>query len=165
MYIGFYFYTFDVFLIHSQVPLNYSDPSVGNAVLAVIKSPAQVSSDDPTYRGPVFYNPGGSGVSGVDAFTDGDAATLSALFGPTFDVISFDPRGMLLTNLCCSLTDAVCRCCSFHSAHQVLQDGSGESTVELEQPGFDYPERNYDSEWPVAVMGTEPASWYSRTRA
>ncbi|KIY60841.1 alpha/beta-hydrolase [Cylindrobasidium torrendii FP15055 ss-10] len=78
-----------------NVPLNYSDVSVGSATLAVVMLPAAVGSDDPSYRGPVFFNPGGSGVSGVEALvTQGDAAVLSARFGPTFDVVSFDPRGV-----------------------------------------------------------------------
>ena len=41
-----------------QVPLDYADPSVGYAGIALIKYPAKVPIDHEEYRGPVLFNPG-----------------------------------------------------------------------------------------------------------
>ena len=49
------------------------------------------SSDE--YRGPILFNPGGPGGSGVDLIRrSGDVFSL--VVGPQFDIVSFDPRGM-----------------------------------------------------------------------
>ncbi|KAG7087678.1 hypothetical protein E1B28_013626 [Marasmius oreades] len=77
-----------------NVPLNYSDESVGSAVLAMIRLPSNLSSNDPNYRGPILFNPGGPGGSGVDALVGFGKDALSSLVGPEFDFVSFDPRGV-----------------------------------------------------------------------
>ncbi|KIP10507.1 hypothetical protein PHLGIDRAFT_115450 [Phlebiopsis gigantea 11061_1 CR5-6] len=75
------------------VPLQYSDPSVGEAQIAVIMSPSNLSHSDPSYLGPLLVNPGGPGGSGIDlVLTNGDL--LRTIAGPQFDIVSFDPRGV-----------------------------------------------------------------------
>ncbi len=76
-----------------QVPLNYSEPSGGSAAIAVIriKSPLLISGSE-DYRGPILFNPGGPGGSGVD-FLLRTGKSLATIVGPQFDVVSFDPRG------------------------------------------------------------------------
>ncbi|KAJ7290748.1 Alpha/Beta hydrolase protein [Mycena rebaudengoi] len=74
-----------------EVPLDYSDRNVGNAALAVIRLPANVSKEE--YRGPVLFNPGGPGGSGVDALV-GIGSSFRVLFGNQYDIVSFDPRGV-----------------------------------------------------------------------
>ncbi|KAJ7902944.1 TAP-like protein-domain-containing protein [Mycena leptocephala] len=74
-----------------EVPLDYSDPNVGNAALAVIRLPANVSEEE--YRGPVLFNPGGPGGSGVDALV-AIGSSFRVLFGNQYDIVSFDPRGV-----------------------------------------------------------------------
>ncbi|KAJ7669087.1 TAP-like protein-domain-containing protein [Mycena rosella] len=70
---------------------HYSDPSVGTAALAVIRLPTNVSKAE--YRGPLLFNPGGPGESGVDTLvTVGQSAPL--IFGNQYDFVSFDPRGV-----------------------------------------------------------------------
>ncbi|KAJ6569156.1 TAP-like protein-domain-containing protein [Mycena capillaripes] len=74
------------------VPLDYSDPTVGTAVLAVIRLPANVSAAE--YRGPVLFNPGGPGGSGVESLVE-NGPSFQVLFGdPRYDFVSFDPRGV-----------------------------------------------------------------------
>ena len=47
----------------------------------------------PEYRGPILFNPGGPGGSGVELVkTAGDI--LNSILGPQFDIVGFDPRGM-----------------------------------------------------------------------
>ena len=41
-----------------QVPLDYSDLSVGFAGIAIVKYPAKVPVDHETYKGPILFNPG-----------------------------------------------------------------------------------------------------------
>jgi pimeloyl-ACP methyl ester carboxylesterase len=80
-------------LIPSQVPLDYDNPDNGEqATIAIVRIPAEVSQDDPTYRGPILFNPGGPGVSGV-GYVLNNGLNLTQEFGPTFDYVGFDPRG------------------------------------------------------------------------
>ncbi|KAJ7677048.1 Alpha/Beta hydrolase protein [Mycena polygramma] len=75
-----------------EVPLDYSDPSVGTAVLAVIRIPANVSEAE--YRGPIIFNPGGPGGSGVDILVTGGFDFQTLLADSRYDLVSFDPRGV-----------------------------------------------------------------------
>ncbi|THU81359.1 alpha/beta-hydrolase [Dendrothele bispora CBS 962.96] len=74
-----------------QVPLNYSNLNDGTAALAVIKLNATVEASQ--YGGPIFFNPGGPGISGID-FALGNAPLMQAVLGNQFDIIGFDPRGV-----------------------------------------------------------------------
>lgn len=75
-----------------QVPLDYSDPTGRQAAIALIRKPATAQED---YRGPVLFNPGGPGTSGVSTVLSlGDA--FATFIGPQFDIVSFDPRGSAL---------------------------------------------------------------------
>ncbi|KAJ7683904.1 TAP-like protein-domain-containing protein [Mycena olivaceomarginata] len=78
-------------LFAASVPLDYSDPSVGTAALAIIRLPANVSKEE--HRGPVFFNPGGPGGSGVDTLVEIGLA-FTTLLGNQRDIVSFDPRGV-----------------------------------------------------------------------
>lgn len=76
------------------MPLNYSDPDGAEAVIALVQKPS-IYRDSAFYRGPVLFNPGGPGGSGVDfVLTRGD--NFSTILGPYFDIVGFDPRGKLL---------------------------------------------------------------------
>ncbi|KAJ7083877.1 Alpha/Beta hydrolase protein [Mycena epipterygia] len=74
-----------------EVPLDYSDANVGTAAIAVIRLPANVSKAE--YRGPILFNPGGPGGSGVDSLVS-FGASLQFVFGNVYDIVSFDPRGV-----------------------------------------------------------------------
>ncbi|CAA7269868.1 unnamed protein product [Cyclocybe aegerita] len=77
-----------------SVPLNYSDPSAGTAAIALIRIPSPLGlSGSPAYRGPVLFNPGGPGGSGV-YYTLLLGKTIASVIGPEFDLVSFDPRGV-----------------------------------------------------------------------
>jgi hypothetical protein len=54
----------------------------------------RVPRDSPDYHGPILVNPGGPGGSGVDLVLKA-GPLLSTILGPGFDIIGFDPRGML----------------------------------------------------------------------
>lgn len=74
-----------------DVPMDWIDPTdAQRVVLAVIRIRATDKSD---YKGPVFFNPGGPGGSGVAAMRD-RGAQLQAIIGKNYDLISWDPRGV-----------------------------------------------------------------------
>ena len=75
------------------MPLDYANPQGDELAIALLKIPANISTSDPAYRGPVLINPGGPGGSGVD-FALGLGSLSETLIGPEFDIIGFDPRGM-----------------------------------------------------------------------
>ncbi|KAJ7083527.1 hypothetical protein C8R44DRAFT_903693, partial [Mycena epipterygia] len=72
-----------------QVPLDYSVASLGTAALAVIRLPADASNAE--YRGPLLFNPGGPGSSGVDTLVL-LGPSLQRVFGNQYEIVSFDPR-------------------------------------------------------------------------
>jgi len=101
-----------------SVPLDWSserhvsqDGDRPLATIAIIKRPALVNITDPRYAGPIIFNPGGPGNSGVkfllqygasfETFLDPQVPIFTKvspdLSGNTekyFDLISFDPRGV-----------------------------------------------------------------------
>jgi len=76
--------------------MNYSNPSAGSFSLALIRIPSPLIGTS-EYRGPILFNPGGPGGSGVEGILD-FGAQIAQIVGPEFDVLSFDPRGMTTTN-------------------------------------------------------------------
>ncbi|KAF5311055.1 hypothetical protein D9619_008143 [Psilocybe cf. subviscida] len=76
-----------------EVPLNYSDPEGRKASIALIRKPAGVPTESGFYRGPVLFNPGGPGGSGVD-MVKRRGEMFSKILGPQFDIVGFDPRGV-----------------------------------------------------------------------
>ncbi|KAF7318129.1 Abhydrolase-4 domain-containing protein [Mycena chlorophos] len=78
-----------------KVPLNYSDPEGDSAVIALARIPSKLAPDSPSYRGPLLFNPGGPGGSGVDfVIASGYGELFQLVVGPEFDLIGFDPRGI-----------------------------------------------------------------------
>ncbi|KAJ7649361.1 hypothetical protein DFH06DRAFT_1134981 [Mycena polygramma] len=75
-----------------EVPLDYSDTSVRTAAIAVIRLPANVSQAE--YRGPILFNPGGPGGSGVDTLVLAGSSFPAILGDSRYDFVSFDPRGV-----------------------------------------------------------------------
>ncbi|TFK64090.1 alpha/beta-hydrolase [Pluteus cervinus] len=74
------------------VPLDYSDENGSQAAIALVRVPSTYPTSSPEYRGPVLFNPGGPGGSGVDMIArSGDAFV--KILGSQFDIIGFDPRG------------------------------------------------------------------------
>ncbi len=76
------------------MPLDYSNPSGPKAAIAVIKVPANISSSE-MHGGPVLINPGGPGGSGVEVVLE-LGKQIQTIVGEQFDIIGFDPRGLLL---------------------------------------------------------------------
>ncbi|KAK3362438.1 TAP-like protein-domain-containing protein [Lasiosphaeria hispida] len=85
-----------------NVPMDWQDPSDSlRVVLAIIRLRAAsfpantTSSPSPNraYRGPIIFNPGGPGGSGIWALRD-HGADLQAIVGDDYDIVSFDPRGV-----------------------------------------------------------------------
>ncbi|KAJ7611943.1 Alpha/Beta hydrolase protein [Mycena polygramma] len=75
-----------------EVPLDYSDSTVGTAAVAIIRLPANSSQAE--YRGPILFNPGGPGGSGVDVLVSAGSGLQAILADSRYDVVSFDPRGV-----------------------------------------------------------------------
>ncbi|KAH7097786.1 alpha/beta-hydrolase [Auriculariales sp. MPI-PUGE-AT-0066] len=78
------------------VPLDYTSNETSTAAIALIRYPSKFKFDDPQWRGPILYNPGGPGVSGV-AFIQAVGPTMSSIIGDEFDHVGLDPRGVGLS--------------------------------------------------------------------
>ena len=74
------------------MPLDYANPHGDQLAIALLKVPANISTSDPAYRGPILINPGGPGGSGVDFALD-LGSLVQVLVGAEYDIIGFDPRG------------------------------------------------------------------------
>ncbi|CEL63069.1 Putative hydrolase Mb2247c OS=Mycobacterium bovis (strain ATCC BAA-935 / AF2122/97) GN=Mb2247c PE=3 SV=1 [Rhizoctonia solani AG-1 IB] len=72
------------------VPLDYFDPRVGTATIALGKYKA----DPAIRRGSIFLNPGGPGGPGVRLATQVGSNLVATRLGPYYDLIGFDPRGI-----------------------------------------------------------------------
>ncbi|KAF2667564.1 hypothetical protein BT63DRAFT_426428 [Microthyrium microscopicum] len=71
-----------------QVPLDYTDLSIGNTTVPFIKfSSTNASAED------VLFNPGGPGASGIIAVKNGYKTILSVI-GSRNNLVGFDPRGV-----------------------------------------------------------------------
>ncbi len=73
-----------------ELPRDYSRPNGRTVTLVAAKVPATG-----VRRGTLFFNPGGPGVSGVDAIAS--ASDLPASIRRHFDFVSWDPRGIGLS--------------------------------------------------------------------
>ncbi|KAK0228236.1 TAP-like protein-domain-containing protein [Armillaria fumosa] len=76
-----------------KVPLNYSEPEGETIAIAVIQYPSSFPRESSDYLGPILFNPGGPGGSGVD-FLRPLGPLFSEFFDSRFDIVSFDPRGV-----------------------------------------------------------------------
>ena len=81
--------------------------SRNSASIAIIRIPSLYPSTSQKYKGPILFNPGGPGDSGVD-FLVGSAKLLHTVIGDAFDIVSFDPRGKYLFVQFISLFNLVC---------------------------------------------------------
>jgi pimeloyl-ACP methyl ester carboxylesterase len=71
-----------------EVPLDYTNASIGTVNLAVIKKPGETPDAQE-----VLVNPGGPGGSSVD-FIIGDFASIQAKIGTKYSLVGIDPRGV-----------------------------------------------------------------------
>lgn len=79
---------------YTQVPLDHDNPASGQqAAVALIRKASPLGPGHPDYRGPILFNPGGPGGSGIELIATG-ADMFASIVGPQFDIVSFDPRGM-----------------------------------------------------------------------
>ncbi|EIN12410.1 alpha/beta-hydrolase [Punctularia strigosozonata HHB-11173 SS5] len=76
-----------------SVPLDYSNPEGKKAAVALMKIPSKIAPDEEGYRGPVLFNPGGPGGSGVDLIKRA-GEQFQQILGDDYDLIGFDPRGI-----------------------------------------------------------------------
>ncbi|KAF7340406.1 AB hydrolase-1 domain-containing protein [Mycena venus] len=74
-----------------EVPLDYTGADKRNASIAVLRLPATAPKEQ--YRGPILFNPGGPGGSGVSTIVS-IGAEFAEVFGTQFDIVGFDPRGV-----------------------------------------------------------------------
>lgn len=73
----------------ARVPLDYRRPRGRTIDIALARLPAL----DPAHRiGSLFVNPGGPGVSGIEAL--GDPSVFPRKLRKRFDIVGFDPRGV-----------------------------------------------------------------------
>lgn len=83
-----------------EVPLDWSDPSKNaTAAIGIVKLPATVPDDDPTFGGSILLNPGGPSGSGTQWVYAAGPAFQRALGGErNYEMIGFDPRGVNVSN-------------------------------------------------------------------
>lgn len=98
-----------------ELPLDWRNESDSRTVsIAIMKLPAVVSDDDPSFAGSVFTNPGGPGHSGV-AFIPRMAHHIQKTIDKPgkrhYEIVSFDPRGIGFSkpNADCFLGDTLAR--------------------------------------------------------
>ncbi|KAJ7250175.1 TAP-like protein-domain-containing protein [Mycena haematopus] len=73
-----------------EVPLDYTADK-GNASIAVLRLPSTAPKSE--YLGPILFNPGGPGGSGVLTIVS-SGAQFAEFLGNQFDIVGFDPRGV-----------------------------------------------------------------------
>ncbi|KAF8905802.1 hypothetical protein CPB84DRAFT_1676240, partial [Gymnopilus junonius] len=81
-------------------PLNYSEPNGREATIAIIRNPSKFKEGSKFYRGPVLFNPGCPGSSGVDMIAGQKGGSFNAILGPQFDIVACDPRGFKVLTPC-----------------------------------------------------------------
>ncbi|OLN88180.1 putative hydrolase Mb2248c-like protein 1 [Colletotrichum chlorophyti] len=74
-----------------DVPMDWQKPTDDRRVILAISRIR--ATDESDYRGPVIFNPGGPGGSGVWSLRD-HGKLLQQIVGENHDIISFDPRGV-----------------------------------------------------------------------
>jgi len=76
-----------------EVPMDYSKPHEEKAAVALVRYPSKYQQDNPRWRGPILYNPGGPGGSGTELIL-ALGELLSIIVGDEYDHVGFDPRGV-----------------------------------------------------------------------
>lgn len=76
-----------------DVPADWLSPRDDARVVLAIARLRATSSNTTDHRGPVFFNPGGPGGSGIWALRD-HGAHLQTVVGRNHDIVTFDPRGV-----------------------------------------------------------------------
>ncbi|EJC98089.1 alpha/beta-hydrolase [Fomitiporia mediterranea MF3/22] len=78
------------------VPMLYDEPSGEEAAVALVMSPSIYPPGHEKYRGPILFNPGGPGGSGVETVLLLEEA-FRTILSDGFDLVGFDPRGVGFT--------------------------------------------------------------------
>ncbi|OAA70321.1 Peptidase S33 tripeptidyl aminopeptidase-lik [Cordyceps fumosorosea ARSEF 2679] len=79
------------------LPMDWNNSQGANVSIAIIKLPAVVPEDDPTFGGAIFSNPGGPGGSGTEFLLEAGRFLQKVIDIPGskhYEYISFDPRGV-----------------------------------------------------------------------
>lgn len=74
-----------------DLPVDWLDPTEDDRVVIAVARLRATETHD--YRGPVFFNPGGPGGSGIWALKD-HGKQLQTIVGRNHDIVTFDPRGI-----------------------------------------------------------------------
>ncbi|EJD39188.1 alpha/beta-hydrolase [Auricularia subglabra TFB-10046 SS5] len=72
-----------------NLPLDYTKPDGPKTQIALHMLPA---TDKANYQGTIFVNPGGPSSPGTQ-FVLSSGKKLASIFGPSFDILGWDPRG------------------------------------------------------------------------
>ncbi|KAI0376049.1 alpha/beta-hydrolase, partial [Hypomontagnella monticulosa] len=79
-----------------EVPIDYTDASIGTTSIAFIKLAGSNATDDAES---ILINPGGPGGSGIDTLLTYGRANAEQIFGAQYNYVSFDPRGVSRSGL------------------------------------------------------------------
>ncbi|TFK90615.1 alpha/beta-hydrolase [Polyporus arcularius HHB13444] len=138
------------------LPLDYDTPDGPTTAIAIRMIPA---TDQDIYRGTIFLNPGGPGGSGVD-FLERVGTNISRIVGPSFDILSFDPRGIGRTTplASCFETASQRAIWATQEGHQLI-DASDESLGIIHARAEVLAERckeQLGGEWGIGRFATTP---------
>ncbi|MEO5781528.1 MULTISPECIES: alpha/beta hydrolase [Arthrobacter] len=84
-----------------KVPLDYAKPDGERIEIAALKLPAKGDK-----KGSLLINPGGPGGSGYDFVRDAGTTNISDKVQANYDLVGFDPRGVMRSAPVTCLTDA-----------------------------------------------------------
>lgn len=111
----------------AQVPLDYTADK-GNASIAIVRYPSTAPKSQ--YRGPILFNPGGPGNSGVTAIVS-MGVQFAEFMGNQFDIVGFDPRGTFHSTTRFPIYKYLSyRCQFFDTILVVLEDSGGTSDLD-----------------------------------
>ncbi|KAJ5374178.1 hypothetical protein N7517_006184 [Penicillium concentricum] len=141
-----------------EVPLDYSNRSIGTTSIAFIK----LAGKNATVESPsIVLNPGGPGSSGVDLLLTYRTLT-GQIFGEQYNFVSFDPRGVNNSGLSldCFSGNAEARL-AFSQLHS-----TGATNISSTSPEAQYYSSSIYGEWcNDAVKNESPHGYYVTTPA
>ncbi|KAI2634948.1 Alpha/Beta hydrolase protein [Hypomontagnella submonticulosa] len=142
-----------------EVPIDYTNISLGTTGIAFIKLAGSNATDDAES---ILINPGGPGGSGIDTLLTYGRANAEMIFGAQYNYVSFDPRGVSRSGLSfsCFGNNTGARI-SFARIHRSGIANASDSSIER----IYHSSPIYGSWCDSAIQSTNPYGYYVTTPA